>query len=141
MFGDIVANSNDIEREKKIQTFVQNVAYSGGYIFNELGKSFEDVGDEKTDDSICYHTAKVVPDVKKQYKRYGSSYSNYKHSDFVVPSDVFASPSYLNACINNEVDGDVNIPFLNYESAVYYYTTCMAFGLVDSVQKNLNIKT
>lgn len=141
MFGDIVANSNDTNYTTNIQNFVQNVAYSGGYIFNELGKDFEDVGDEKTDDSICYHTAKVVPDVKKQYKRYGPSYSNYKHSDFVVPSDVFTSPSYLNACINTEVDGDVNVPFLNYESVVYYYTTCMTFGLVDSVQKNLNIKT
>ena len=141
MFGDIVANSNDTNRENRIQNFVKNVAYSGGYIFNELGKSFEDVGDEKADDSICYHTAKVVPDVKKQYTRYGSTYSNYKHSGVIVPSDVFTSPSYLNACINTEVDGDVNVPFLNYESVVYYYTTCMTFGLVDSVQKNLNIKT
>ena len=141
MFGDIVANSNDITYTTKIQDFVKNVAYSGGYIFKELGKNFEPVGDEKVDDSICYHTVNTVPDVTVQYKRYGSAYSNYKPSDFAFPSDVFASPSYLNACINTEVDGDVNIPFLNYESAVYYYTTCMAFGLVDSVQKNLNIKT
>ena len=30
---------------------------------------------------------------------------------------------------------------LNYASVVEYYTICMAFGMVDSVQKNMNIKS
>jgi hypothetical protein len=42
---------------------------------------------------------------------------------------------------NNEHTSDNQIPLLNMQSAVEYYTICMALGLVDSVQKNMNIKT
>lgn len=139
MFGDIVKDSNNNNHKGWIQNFVQNVAYGGGYVFNAIGKTFEDINKE-VDDSICYHTVGVVPDVKKQYKRGGEDYATYTASDFSVP-DIFNSQSYLDNCISNIIEGEENTPYLNYNSAVYYYTTCMTFGLVDSVQKNLNIKT
>jgi len=34
-----------------------------------------------------------------------------------------------------------NDPILDYTSATEYYTACMGFGLVDSVMKNLNVKS
>lgn len=139
MFGDIVKDSNNNNHKGWIQNFVQNVAYGGGYVFNAIGKTFEDIN-KTSDDSICYHTIGVVPDVRKQYKRGGTDYATYSLSDLTVP-DVFSSQSYLDTCINSIIDGEESIPYLNYNSAVYYYTTCMTFGLVDSVQKNLNIKT
>jgi hypothetical protein len=37
-------------------------------------------------------------------------------------------------------DGSFNEPRLNYNSASEYYTICMAFGMVDSVLKNMNLK-
>lgn len=39
-------------------------------------------------------------------------------------------------------DGNPNqAPYCNYNSIVEYYTICMALGLLDSVEKNLNIKS
>lgn len=140
MFGDIVKNSNDTVYTRRIQDFVQNVAYGGGYMFNAIGKNFEDIN-LTDDDSICYHTVGTVPDVAIQYKRGGSEYATYTKSGYDVPTDIFTRQSYLDTCINPVIDGEKNTPFLNYDSAVHYYTTCMVFGLVDSVQKNLNIKT
>jgi len=41
----------------------------------------------------------------------------------------------------NDVEGIAIAPYGNFRSIVEYYTICMAFGLLDSVQKNLNIKS
>jgi hypothetical protein len=139
MFGDIVINSNNYEYKGFIRNFMTNIAYSGGYLFHAVGKNFEDVHKD-AGDSVCYHIVNTVPDFNIQYKRGGTTYSTYTKSGFVVPNDVY-SGSYLTECISSTIDEAENIPYLNYNSAVYYYTTCMAFGLVDSVQKNLNIKT
>lgn len=135
MFGDIVNNSN-IQAYVKgwIQDFVRSIAYGGGYIFQQLGKNFVAVGEDSNDNTYLYHTIGTVPDFKQQYTR--------KNDVFVANESLLnkADADALKRCII-ETEGEDYIPALNYESAVYYYTTCMVFGLVDSVQKNLNIKT
>ena len=37
-------------------------------------------------------------------------------------------------------NGETNVPLLDYTSASEYYIICMAFGMVDSVLKNMNLK-
>ena len=134
MFGDIVNNTN-IQAYVKgyIQDFVRSIAYGGGYIFQQLGKTFKPIGEDPNDNTYLYHTIGVVPDFKQQYIR--------KNDIFVAGSVLEkASSDALKRCVL-ETEGEDYIPALNYDSSVYYYTTCMIFGLVDSVQKNLNIKT
>jgi len=48
--------------------------------------------------------------------------------------------SHLYTIQDNINDSKISY-LLDYNSLVEYYTICMAFGLVDSVQKNLNIKS
>lgn len=141
MFGDIVHSSNNILSKLWIEKFVENIAYSGGYLFGTINKTFVPVNKDNND-NYCYHTVDTVPDVKTQYVRTrdasGSVYTI--NNDLVITNDDL-NISKLNSCILTSIDGETNIPYLNYDSVVYYYTTCMLFGLVDSVQKNLNIKT
>ena len=135
MFGDIVNNSN-IQAYVKgmIGKFVQGIAYGGGYIFQQLGKTFKAIGTDPNDNTYLYHTIGVVPDFKQQYIRKNDVFVEDEHLLNEADADA------LKRCII-ETEGEDYIPSLNYKSAVYYYTTCMVFGLVDSVQKNLNIKT
>lgn len=137
MFGDIVRNSNNTAANNNIQKFVESVAYAGGYLFDQIGKIFEPVNDSENpnDNVIAYHTVNVVPDYKIQYKR--------NNTEYTIKETIKQPATYtsLQNCVGSSED-DVEItPTLNYESLVYYYTTCMTFGLVDSVQKNLNIKS
>lgn len=79
----------------------------------------------------------MVPDYTKQYQRRSDS-SSWK---YVLKSTI--SPGTQNnlrdLCIP---DMDNNRPSeLNFQSISEYYTICMVLGLVDSVMKNLNIKT
>lgn len=79
----------------------------------------------------------MVPDYTKQYQR-RSDGSSWK---YVLKSTI--SPGTQNnlrdLCIP---DMDNNRPSeLNFQSISEYYTICMVLGLVDSVMKNLNIKT
>lgn len=79
----------------------------------------------------------MVPDYTKQYQR-RSDGSSWK---YVLKSTI--SPGTRNnlrdLCIP---DMDNNRPSeLNFQSISEYYTICMVLGLVDSVMKNLNIKT
>lgn len=79
----------------------------------------------------------MVPDYTKQYQR-RSSGSSWK---YVLKNTI--SPGTQNnlrdLCIP---DIDNNRPSeLNFQSVSEYYTICMVLGLVDSVMKNLNIKT
>ena len=79
----------------------------------------------------------MVPDYTKQYQR-RSSGSGWK---YVLKNTI--NPGTQNnlrdLCIP---DIDNNRPSeLNFQSVSEYYTICMVLGLVDSVMKNLNIKT
>lgn len=137
MFGDIVTNSSTAAyAQDRICNFVEKIAKAGGYLFKHIGKKLVPVG-SIDGNALSYHTIGTVPDYRTQYKRISG---NTYEIDHTVDND--ASIDDLEKCI---LVPDVNqtqyIPSLNYESASYYYTTCMVFGLVDSVQKNLNIKT
>ena len=66
----------------------------------------------------------------------------------IIDPSYIANESDIGRLIDANSDAD-NIdqygrgdqPILDYSSLTEYYVTCMAFGLVDSVMKNLNVKT
>ena len=49
-------------------------------------------------------------------------------------------PGHLQTLIIGDKDAGEE-PWFDYQSLSEYYTICMAFGLIDSVQKNMNIKS
>lgn len=145
MFGDLVHGSNfsEAELQKSIQNLVQSVALGGGYLFDYLKKgrgSYEDGYSAEELDESGRKTGKslnMVPDYTKQYKRRsaGSSWQ-YVLKDTISPG---TQNDLRKLCIP---DMDNNRPSaLNFQSISEYYTICMVLGLVDSVMKNLNIKT
>jgi hypothetical protein len=135
MFGDIVCNTADKGFVQGwIQNFVKSVAKAGGYIFNAIGKQFIPLGTDAGDLSQAYRTLGCVPSYIKQYKRVSESI--YAETDDCEE----ATASDLAICVYGDPDNNI-LEYLNLDSASYYYTTCMVFALVDSVQKNLNIKS
>ena len=136
MFGDIATYAGNTGANSSIQEFVRRVSKAGGYLFREMGKSFVNVKNELDPESneYAYHTPNVVPDYRTQYRR-----SNKDYSIKEVVED--AQYSDLLACVGGEQDGEMVEGYVNFNSLSNYYTTCMTFGLVDSVQKNLTIKT
>ena len=153
MFGDIVYGSGQITTYKSsISRFVKSVSAAGNYIFNSLGKNFEPVVNLETGQSIsdiAYRKENTVPDADIQFirKSDGSSYepiNREENSSELNPTrgeDRFNINLVKSCILETESGEDVILPYLDYNTVLYYYTICMAFGLVDSVQKNLNIKT
>lgn len=145
MFGDLVHGSNfsEAELQESIKNLVQSVALGGGYLFDYLKKgrgSYEDGYSAEELDESGRKTGKslnMVPNYTEQYQRRsaGSSWQ-YVLKNTIRPG---TQNDLRNLCIP---DMDNNRPSaLNYQSISEYYTICMVLGLVDSVMKNLNIKT
>lgn len=145
MFGDLVHGSNfsEAELQASIQKLVKSVTLGGGYLFDYLKKgrgSYEDGYSAEELDKSGNKTGKslnMVPDYTKQYRR-KSSGSNWQ---YVLKNTISAGTQndLRDLCIP---DIDNNKPSeLNFQSLSEYYTICMVLGLVDSVMKNLNIKT
>lgn len=145
MFGDLVHGSNfsEAELQTSIQKLVKSVTLGGGYLFDYLKKgrgSYEDGYSAEEVDKSGNKTGKslnMVPDYTKQYRR-KSSGSSWQ---YVLKNTISAGTQndLRDLCIP---DMDNNRPSeLNFQSLSEYYTICMVLGLVDSVMKNLNIKT
>lgn len=133
MFDDILPDSSS-EVKSEIQNFVENTARAGGYIFDRLGKGYN------TDIEQNYTTqAGYVPNAHKQYEK------TIRNSQYVFTQKdqedlVFYGDDLLNM-ISNHGENYQDPAYCNYRSVVEYYTICMALGLLDSVEKNLNIKS
>lgn len=153
MFGDIIYGSKqNTSYKNNIANFVRSVSGAGNYIFTSLGKNFLDVIDPSTGGTIshvAYRTENSVPNSDTQYKRNndGKTYSVIPRNgtaDLLPPRTdptEFTKDLLYSCILETELGDSITLEYLDYKSAVYYYTICMAFGLVDSVQKNLNIKT
>lgn len=145
MFGDLVFGSNSTENDLKssISNFVRKVTLGGGYLFNYLRKSFgpqsEGYTAEKQQDGVpTGESLNQVPDYTKQYKRTRSGTGSWEYE--LAETINQANLTNLQELIIPDPDTQ-RLAALNFQSASEYYTICMVLGLVDSVQKNLNIKT
>jgi len=145
-----------------LQRFVEKVTYAGGYVFTQLKKTFSDDGSA----GVLYGYGSKPP---QGYKAVGkikvwnedlgeieektlplNQVPNYRHQFIrtvsgITPKAGLTRPGTLNDLMDlvrkDENDPDAGIPLLDFDSVSEYYTICMAFGLIDSVQKNLTLKT
>ena len=138
--------------------FVEMVAKAGGYCFSKIGKtpvlSKDENGDcairydiqEYTDEngSIKYH--EYVPDIAYQFRYDGRNKIWNESPDPELNFNVLGLDvnNNLLKCISNYDDEGIQHDdwnYLDFTSVSEYYTICMAFGLVDSILKNMNIKS
>lgn len=145
-YEDVTKTLDDVRGD--IKTLVRSVAETGGALFGAIGKEFSHSCYPSFSDGLnkTYKEKNVVPDFHYQFKRYrtvdasGTIKYGYLAGDAYTPSDSMADS--LRKCIYGyeNAEGDTIAPILDYKSTVQYYVACMAVGLVDSVQKNMNIK-
>jgi len=149
MFGDLVyGERSDTNAKAKIKDFVSKVSDAGGYIFRSIGKTFST---SEADDEYGYKDPysavdangvpkNRVPNNKFQaVRRLDGSTTKYDFHEISFPANQAQS---LQELIEGADVGGGNLQRgLDFNALCEYYTICMAFGLVDSVQKNLNIKT
>ena len=134
------------DNSDKLVNFVKQVSRGGGYIFDTMKKNRLDLGtlqntafpyregilDPK---SKLYISGNYVSDYTKQYTL--SSNNEY------VPNTTTkeATSDDLTTLISEGTADNPNTPMLDYRSVCEYYTIVMIFGMVDSVMKNLELKT
>lgn len=145
MFGDLVYGSNTtkLQLQTAISQFVNKVALSGGYLFDYLkkNKGSYDLGykaEKQQDGRFTGESLNQVPDYTKQYKRKISSTGNWLYEVKEIINK--GTETNLRETIIPNPD-EQKLAALDFQSLSEYYTICMVLGLVDSVQKNLNIKT
>lgn len=135
MFGDIINSGQLDDAQKDIINFVKQVTLGGGYCFNGIRKKFGPYEDGYNGD-IDGVSKNQVPDYTSQYKREANNLN-----EFVLKEKIpKATETDLRDLVISDEDLD-KVKILNFDSLSEYYTICMVLGLIDSVQKNLNIKT
>ena len=150
MYDDFVSNdtsishTNDIE---KLSEFTKRVSLAGGYAFTQMGKNFgkqEDKYNASVYDTTHievdkYKSINQVPDYRQQYTR---------KVDPILNKIVYTEKERINEatkedllhCVAGNIDQGIPA-YVDYQSLIEYYVICMAFGMLDSVQKNLNVKS
>ena len=159
MFGTdskIIASGNDKIGDAKnaLSRLVRSVAKAGKYCFIQLGRekdlitsadiTYDDAGNKKFDDNcINRYLEGKLPDPKWQKTYVSNADENGSYVRWIEADAEFndVNEDDLKKLITRYlIDGEPNKPILNFTSAAEYFTICMAFGMVDSVLKNMNLK-
>ena len=158
MFGDFVpkyeygAKDKDIKMRAHLHRLVEGISLSGGYLFEMIGKHFGEYEkgynayiNDGQNQSI-YASANQVPNYRIIYERLKGKGENgeplYSILGIRPSRTVEESLNDLRHLIlDYEDETESYNAILDYKSVSEYYVICMAFGLVDSVMKNLNVKT
>lgn len=154
--GTLNATAIGSKNKQILTNLLENIAITGGLLFKKIGKNFGPQ-EEKYNSSVnmtdrIYDSKNQVPDFRKQWiynfnpKDNEPQYTLYEVGSAKMSNLFNADPlGYLNNLIkyesSEETDQTEYIPWIDYRSLIEYYVICMVFGLVDSVQKNLNLKT
>lgn len=156
MLGDIVPEYNDnpdMEGKQKglLTNFIQSITYAGGFIFDTIGKGMSNSLDDEYGykEGFGYKTPidghpqlskNMVPNYHYQATR--TLNGNINTYEYTQIRDANSEDLFNAICETRDGFGNLRkYPTLDYISIVEYYVICMAFGMVDSVQKNLNIKS
>lgn len=160
MFGKFVYTPNLEDTYKRsIQNFVYHISLSGGFIFETLNKNFGlqtdeylktielNVIDNNTGEIINTTTSSnnQVPDYRQQYEKKlildDHQTQNYKYIPLAYPAEQGNQTIAIETLVG-DYEHDIDVPpILDYRSLVEYYVILMAFGMTDSIEKNLNIKS
>jgi len=124
-----------------LKKFVEDVCDAGTFCFNMIGKEFKSPRLESDAfDNDIYKNVNCVTDPRQQiyYRNDGTADWKTKSID---PSNM-SNDALLKLLSTHLSDGETkNEPTFDYRSGSEYFTICMAFGLVDSILKNMNIKS
>ena len=152
MFGipkDKMTYTNIDNAKSTLREFVKSVGKAGAYCFANIGKipvssegdggSCENRYKAEEEDGVI---KEYVPDLSYQF------YYNQDNKRVYLPQDnankfenIKVDIDNLLKCIHTlDKEGAQNKNRLNFTSVSEYYTICMAFGLIDSILKNMNIK-
>lgn len=158
MFGGAskITGANLGETRSRLANFVKSVATAGAYCFANIGKipvpskddsgncitRYDAVANEPDDNGNITYNA-YVPDISWQMYYDENGNKGWRQNSNMTYDILGLDIENLLQCIssndaNNEVRDDYL--YLDFTSASEYYTICMAFGLVDSVLKNMNVK-
>ena len=159
MFGTddkiTASGTNKAAAKTALERLVKGVAKAGKYCFQRLGRGddfmtsavfvgYDDNGKEIFEDNCAnrYLQGKLPDTVwQKTYTNNADANGSYvvwkpAEQEFINVNE----NDLKNLVTRYEVEGEENKPILNFTSAAEYYTICMAFGMVDSVLKNMNLK-
>lgn len=155
MLGDIVPKYNDPteqgNQKSLLRDFIKSITLAGGFIFDTLGKGMSDTivdeygykegyGYKSTIPGYPQISKNMVPNYRYQSKRTLNGNTNtYTYNR--IPDAVYTDLQNAICETRDEFGNLQHLPTLDYRSILEYYVICMAFGMVDSVQKNLNIKS
>lgn len=143
MFGDAVTQNENIWKNN-IKSITRDISISGGTIFKYFNKPFSTTEVDSYGYNKGYSDYNSFPNFQYQaVRKVSGTVSQYEYTLDNSLKEISDNTSYLLQCVEGFEDesGNIIAPVIDYTSLSEYYTTCMAFGLVDSVQKNLNIKT
>ena len=135
-----------------LRNFVRSVAKAGTYCFANIGKYTKS---SKSDTSnVCVDRYSVeqiedhkfkeyVPDIAWQFHYEGNQMVWEEKSDITFDTMRGNIENLLQCISKTDLEGVTrdDYEYLDFTSASEYYTICMAFGLVDSILKNMNIKS
>jgi len=155
MFGnpeEKMTYTNIDNAKRTLREFVKSVAKAGAYCFANIGKipvsSYGEGGyclnKYNATDNPDGTITETVPDLSYQFYYDQNNKRVYREQDPQTTFDVIKRDrNNLLKCIYTLEDDDVteNHPYLNFTSVSEYYTICMACGLIDSILKNMNIKS
>lgn len=156
MFDDFVHGGNLgntlTVTQQIIKNMVKQVSFAGGYLFDYIEKEYSDNPDNHYgydegyeaikqisigEDETTWVPSNQVPNYRRQFRKK----LNGDQQEFLLKETIATKGTFTN--LTDLIAGDTEnqiAPWFDFRSLSEYYTICMAFGLVDSVQKNMNIK-
>ena len=156
MFGkdEKITGANKGNAKVTLSNFVKSVSRAGAYCFASIGKT--PVKSKADDSDKCINRYNVTDYLDEENKKHFIEYvpdiswqMKYSGTDRLWTEDTSMSFTNIGRDIDNllrciyTIDKDNNpiSPYLDFSSVSEYYTICMAFGMVDSILKNMNIKS
>lgn len=157
MWGDFVHNGTTINEgtlRNNIQSFVEDVANSGGYLFTTIGKILSTTLDDRYGYGHPYSGTDAqgkalnqVPNFRYQYSRYfedGVLKTKYTDNEGVIGDTRLRElrQQLLDTILYYTDESAIqHNNSLDFRALSEYFVICMTFALVDNVMKNMNIKS
>jgi hypothetical protein len=136
--------SNQVKFKDLFLGAVRSISKAGGYIYEQLQKNFEKIGNYDQMVNLLHDENGVsyncVSDYRVQYNR--TPYES-EFSEIPIQNPSATSDDLIDCIATTKIINDTSepyTPYLDLRSTVEYYVICMAFGMVDSVLKNLELK-